>query len=229
MGNPGHIVLRLDTSMQSAYVTFSTYSEYLLANVFNLSSCLDMKIAIILGSIRQGRQTHLIVNYLNQRLNEMDGITSTILDLGTFDLPILADQWRKQENPDPALVEFSKALLDSDGIVMASPEYHGSYSGVLKNAVDHFWQEFSRKPMAVVATGSGNYGGINASSQMQHLVLSLGAFAMPQKLLVPHVNKVFDEHGMPAQPQLVKQVNAFMKELIWFTRAIATAHLGDNG
>lgn len=187
-----------------------------------------MKIAIILGSIREGRQTHLIVNYLNQLLNEMDGITSTILDLGTFDLPILSDQWSKQENPAPAFVKFSEALLDSDGIVLASPEYHGSYSGVLKNAVDHFWQEFSRKPMAVVATGAGKYGGINGSIQMQHLILSLGAFAMPQKLLVPHVNKVFDVQGIPTQPELVKQVNTFIGELVWFIRAIASAHLADK-
>ena len=182
-----------------------------------------LKIAIILGSIREGRQTHHVANYLGERLNASGQAAARVLDLEEYDLPILTNRWRQQSDPAPGQPDFSRALFESDGIVLASPEYHGSYTGVLKNALDHFWQEFNRKPMAVVATGSGRFGGINASSEMQQLILSLGAFAMPHKLLVPHVNKVFDEAGQPIDEAFVRAAAAFIEELLWFTEAISSA------
>lgn len=180
-----------------------------------------MKIAIILGSIREGRLTHHVAHYLRDQIQASGQATAKVLDLSEFDLPMLENRWQKQAAPTPALPEFSQELIDADGIVLASPEYHGSYTGVLKNALDHYWQEFSRKPMAVVATGSGRFGGINASTQMQHLILSLGGFAMPQKLLVPFISKTFDEEGQPIDETFIRSTDTFVQELLWFTEAIS--------
>jgi NAD(P)H-dependent FMN reductase len=67
--------------------------------------------------------------------------------------------------------DIQEKLDQADASVFLSPEYHGSYSGALKNAVDYFSTEFRRKPIGVVAVGAGRMGGINASTEMQQLVL----------------------------------------------------------
>ncbi|MEO0471661.1 MAG: NAD(P)H-dependent oxidoreductase, partial [Bacteroidota bacterium] len=138
-----------------------------------------MNIAIISGSVRSGRHSHKVATYLHQQLSLRDGIKVDLMDLHTWQLPILENRWKKLDNPPSNLVNFSASLQTADGLIFVSPEYHGSYTGVLKNAVDHYWHEFHRKPIGVVATGSGKFGGINASTEMQQLILSLGAFPMP--------------------------------------------------
>lgn len=182
-----------------------------------------MNIISILGSIRESRRSHLIAHYLDQRLQEWENVNHKILDLAETPLPMLDSRWEKEVNPNPALPQYSKYLRDADSIILISPEYHGSYTGVLKNALDHFWKEFERKPMGVVTTGSGRMGGINASTQMQILILSLGAYPMPYKLLVPRIATAFGEDGMPLDPTLTESTDKFIKEFVWFTDAFLSA------
>lgn len=183
----------------------------------------DMNIAIILGSVREGRRTEQVCLYLQEELNREVGVEAHLMDLASYELPILTDRWAEQDPPPRDLATFSAQLKAADGIILASPEYHGSYTGVLKNALDHFWKEFKRKPMGVVATGSGQYGGINASLHMQQLILHLGGYPLPYKLLVPHVNRAFDEEGIPLTEGLIKTTRNFIQEFMWFVGAIAKA------
>jgi len=117
----------------------------------------------------------------------------------------------------------SQSLKQADALLFVSPEYHGSYTGVLKNAVDHYREEFARKVIGVVCTGSGKFGGINASTQLQQLILSLGAFPMPRKLIVPFIQEAFDEDIQPLSLRLEKECKGFVEEFLWFSRAITKA------
>lgn len=182
-----------------------------------------MKVAIVVGSIREGRQSHKIALYLKNLLSTREGIHIDYLDLAHHELPLLADRWQDQEPIDDKLQEASNIFQAADALIFVSPEYHGSYTGVLKNAVDHFWGEFSKKVIGVVVTGSGKFGGINASHQLQHLILSLGAFPMPKKLIIPFVQKAFDVHGEPVDSKLAKDCLGFLDEFIWFAQAVSKA------
>ncbi|RMG22379.1 MAG: NADPH-dependent oxidoreductase [Bacteroidetes bacterium] len=181
-----------------------------------------MRIAIILGSVRQGRQTDQACRYLLQELRKQEAETR-LLDLADYELPIYKESWEEQAQPQQALASFGQALAEADALILASPEYHGSYTGVLKNALDHYWKEFYRKPIGVMATGSGRFGGLNASTHLQQLVLSLGAFPMPFKLLVPYVNEAFDEQDQPLSEALIGNIQRFIEEFLWFARAIVQA------
>lgn len=179
-----------------------------------------LHILLIIGSIRNGRHTHKVAHYLHQVLEKNKGIEVHVWDLAEESVPLLTDQWKKLDSPPPLLVQKGQQLSKADGIILCSPEYHGSFTGVLKNALDHFWKEFSRKPMGVVATGSGPMGGINASTEMQLLILALGGFPMPKKLLAPQVQQLFDEQGSPKESSFVDKTQDFVKEYLWFVRAL---------
>ncbi|MEM6629603.1 MAG: NAD(P)H-dependent oxidoreductase [Bacteroidota bacterium] len=183
----------------------------------------EIHIAIIIGSVREGRQTDKIAYYLHNQLSLQVDTQAQLWDLAEEPLPILTQKWRKIESPPTVFPRMSNFLDQADGIIFCSPEYHGSYTGVLKNAVDHFWNEFKRKPIGVVSTGSGYYGGLNASSEMQQLILSLGAFPMPKKLLVPNVQRAFDPNGNPIEEVLKKNVQEFIEEFLWFVKALKHA------
>lgn len=182
-----------------------------------------MRIAILLGSVREGRQTHKVTDFLEGELLKLPGVSVDLIDLREWRLPIFEDRWQKMEEPPGQLVDLSESLSKADGMIFASPEYHGSYTGVLKNAVDHYWKEFYRKPIGVIATGAGQFGGINASTEMQQLILSIGAFPMPYKLLVPNVKYAFDADDQPVENALLESMDRFVKDYLWFARAIVAA------
>lgn len=181
-----------------------------------------MKIAILLGSVRTGRQTHKIAYYVERRLAER-GHEVLMMDLGTDPVPLMDERYGRADQQHDQVVSLAEKFKQSDAIILVSPEYHGSYTGVLKNALDYYWAEFLHKPMGVIATGSGRMGGINASTQMQQVILSMGAFPVPYKLLVPQIQLAFDESMQPVREDLVKNAERFLDEFLWFANAIVQA------
>lgn len=181
-----------------------------------------MKVAILVGSVRIGRQSHKIAHYVERKLQER-GVTVDLIDLAENPLPILQERSGRDPDLQARVERLSERLRAADALLLVTPEYHGSFSGVLKNALDYFWEEFSRKPIGVVAVSTGKLGGINASTQLQHVILSLGAFPLPTKLLVPEVQSVFDESLQVKSEPVAKLTTRFLEEFLWFARAIAEA------
>ena len=182
-----------------------------------------MRIVILSGSVRKGRRSHQVSIELQQRFIKSGQTETTIIDLAESQLPVLEDeQFQTHPSPTDAMVNIHNLLNDADAIIFLSPEYHGSYTGALKNTVDYYWSEFQKKPIGVVATSSGRFGGINTSTQLQQLVLSLGAYPMPLKLLVPNIQNAFSEEGVLTDTTLVKAMDKYVAEFIWFADALVS-------
>jgi len=179
-----------------------------------------MNILILSGSVRTGRRSHEVAVELQKRFISHGLLDTHVLDLAVYNLPVLEEKFLAGKDMPAGLSEIQHKLDTADAMVFLSPEYHGSYSGALKNAVDYFWKEFTRKPIGVVAVASGRFGGINASTEMQQLVLSLGGFPMPYKLLIPMVQNAFDENGRVTDELLSKNFDKFITEYAWFAEAI---------
>ena len=131
-----------------------------------------MKITLILGSVREGRQSHKVAHELANRLAAQDQVSVELIDLADINLPMMTERLNKMVNPPENITQFSKSVGSADAIVFVSPEYNGSYSGVLKNATDYLLKEFYRKPIGIATVAGGKFGGLNASHAMQTLVLS---------------------------------------------------------
>lgn len=178
-----------------------------------------MKIAILLGSVRLGRQTHKAAYYLKNNLTNRY-IETDLIDLANDSLPILRERINQHPEPPDTAKEISDRLHEADALLVVTPEYHGSISGVLKNAIDYYWSEFKKKPIGAVTTSSGSFGGINASTHLQQIILSIGAFPMPLKLLVPEIHKAFNDSFEPTDEKVEDSANKFLDEFLWFADAI---------
>ncbi len=178
-----------------------------------------MKTAIISGSVREGRESHKAALYLAQKLNDQ-GIETDLVDLPEEALPIFGDPYIESQKVDQKAEALGKRLQEADAMILVSPEYHGSLSGVLKNALDYFWAEFQDKPIGVTAVSAGKMGGINASVQIQHIILSLGAYPMPLKWQVSDVENVFDKSGRIQDVPTERAAKKFIKSFLWFSEAL---------
>lgn len=174
-----------------------------------------MKVTILLGSVREERQSHRLAYYLQNKLLAK-GTETALIDLMQQALPIFGQRGGDEKNVEP----IRQSLAASDALLFVTPEYHGSFSGVLKNALDYYWPEFSKKTIAVAAASGGKMGGINASTQLQHVILSLGAYPLPLKLLIPEIHKAFDDTFTPMNESVAKSTDSFLTEFLWFAEAI---------
>lgn len=178
-----------------------------------------MKVVILLGSVRMGRQSHKIAHYLEHMLT-VRGIETDLIDLGKDALPILGTQVDDDLDLPGTVHAISERLHQGDGLLLVTPEYHGSFSGALKNALDYFWAEFQKKAIGVVAVSTGKFGGVNAAHQLQQVILSLGGVALPTKLLVPEIQLAFGEDAAPLHDKIVRYTQKFLDEFLWFADAI---------
>ncbi len=179
-----------------------------------------MKIAVVLGTTRIGRQSEKVANELVARLKTHEGFEIDFLDIAQFPFPVFEERIRLHPDPPQGLLEFSQRLHNADGIIFVIPEYNGSLPGTFKNAFDHFYAEYKRKPIGVVCVSDGKFAGVQASIQLQTLILHVFAYPMPTKLLVPFVNKAFDEAGKLIDETVDKGMTRFIDEYKWFAEAI---------
>ncbi len=174
-----------------------------------------MKITILAGSVRKERQSYSLAHYLQVQLVKR-GIQVELIDLAKTPLPIFGQEGNNESN----VKLVGEQLQQGDAIILVTPEYQGSFSGVLKNALDYYWEEFNKKPIGVATASAGKMAGINASTQLQHVVLSLGGYALPKKLLIPEVHKAFNSSSLPLKDTISEAVEKYLNEFLWFSEAV---------
>jgi len=179
------------------------------------------KITILYGAIREGRLSIRAAKALQTALKESGKAEVMFIDIKEYNLPVMENRLKDMDNPPAGLVEISEKLSGADGIVFVTPEYNNSYSGALKNTIDYFTKEWAKKPIGIACGSNGKMGGVNASNLLQLLVLAIGAFPMPYKLLVPELDKSLDEDGKPLNDIMTKNLKRFVDEYLWFVEAIS--------
>lgn len=177
-----------------------------------------MNIVVISGSARPQRTSHQVALETVNRL-VLRNIETALLDIMEFNFPNLDYIYSKHPSPMEKMKEFSSAILKSDGILIVTPEHNGSYSGALKNTLDYFFGEFSKKVMGVVSVSTGKFGGIRAAMDLQKLILVLGGYPLPRFMTTPEVQNVFKE-GKLVDESYGKKLEAFLDEFLWLTEAI---------
>lgn len=180
-----------------------------------------MKITIISGSNRIGRQSHKIAKYLETIANGKPEISEvSVLDINEYNFPVMEERHGRLENPPSRLEEFHQVLDSCDGLIIVTPEYNGGMSGALKNTLDYFRHEYTNKPMTAVTVSGGNMGGVNALHQLWYWMLHVGGIVSPTKLLVSNVAKAFNETGEVIDERLIRNADKTIDALLWLMKKI---------
>jgi len=182
-----------------------------------------LNLAIVVGSVRKGRQTHKAAYFLEKKLKQISDVNVKLIDLQEYNIPIFEESFGSHTNPTESLKQAAEILDNADAIILQSPEYHASMSGVLKNFMDYFTKEISRKPIGVVTASSGKFGGLNASSQMQQLIFGVASYPMPFKFIVPFISNAIDDNFDAMNEEVNKSGEKFINEFLWFANALTNA------
>jgi NAD(P)H-dependent FMN reductase len=96
-----------------------------------------------------------------------------------------------------SFVAVQRRVLDAGGLHVVTPEYNGSFPGILKYFIDmlKFPESFDRKPVAFVGEASGIWGGLRAVEQLQMIFGYRNAHIYPERVFIPGVKTRFDAAG----------------------------------
>ena len=173
-----------------------------------------MKIIGISGSLRQ-RSFNTALLHAAARLLPED-VEFEIVDLSPFPF-YNADL--DTDGPPAAVREVERKIADSHGVLIASPEYNHSYSGVLKNAID--WisrppiRALSEKPVAVVGATPGRYGTARGQMNTRQLLHAIGAYVLPKpELLVTQAPMKFDEDRQLVDEDTIKVYRSLLEKFV---------------
>lgn len=149
-----------------------------------------------------------------QKLLEREGVETIWWDLGEKPLPIAVPEYfiSPLHNPDKQVRAFNRAIKEADGFILASPLYHGSYSGVLKNAIDNLPSDaFLHKPIGLVSHSSNARSCIVPCNDLRSVVRSLGGYATHHQIGTTDKDYDFTSH----KPRLVNpKIQARAQELV---------------
>lgn len=179
-----------------------------------------LHIAIISGSIRTGRKSHSVAKYFNNYINSQKLATAEILDLKEFNFPVMEERLIHLADPPASVKLFSEKIIKADAVILVSPEYNSGYPASVKNAIDVLVKEWFHKPVGLVGVSNGNFGGVNAITQLQTVLMKIKATPISSMFPVPNVQDAFDDEGNAIDKEKMdKRAASFLKELLWVTEA----------
>jgi NAD(P)H-dependent FMN reductase len=178
-----------------------------------------MKIEIISGSPRGNSITNRVALHLKKVMQERSDHEVDIIDVRENELPLLQTIFTSVESTPEPYKEVAERMLNANAFILLTPEYNGSYSAALKNLLDHFPKQH-HKVFAIATASTGMLGGIRAALQLQELIFALFGVGSPYMLVIPQVDKKFDEEGNLLDANFQKSVDVFVNEFIWLAEKI---------
>mgnify|MGYP002344451336 FL=1 len=155
------------------------------------------------------------------------GAEVTLLELADFDIPLYnADL---ETAGTPADVIRLKEVLDAHPAwVICSPEYNGSYTGLLKNTIDWAsspvaghaeWSDgtrpFAGKVVGMLSASNGTLGGLRSQSHLAPLLLNLECWLAPRHFALPRAASAFDAQGQLVDASQAAHVRGVVEQVLW--------------
>ena len=164
----------------------------------------------IVGSLRDGSYTRVGVERALAAAAEA-GATTELLDLREFDLPIF-DADDREAGDAPALTEAVRA---ADSVLLGTPVYHGSYSSVLKNALDYCgFDEFENKTVGLLAVAGGGFP-ITALDHLRSVCRALNCWVIPHQVAIPRARNAVED-GQILDDGIVERVDRLGEEAVQY-------------
>ncbi len=176
-----------------------------------------VKIVGIGGSLRTDSYSQQALNLAALRVEAL-GAEVEILDLREMNLPFCNGE---DEYPDyPDVEKLRNAVRSADGLILATPEYHGSVSGVLKNALDLMsFEHLSDKVVGTISVLGGQSNN-NALNDLRVILRWVHAWVIPEQVAIGQAWKAFGADGKLLDEKLSQRFDKFAESLVESTRKL---------
>lgn len=190
-----------------------------------------IKIALLSGSLRGDSFNTKLVLAVAGEIEKQGGVEIDLISLNKLDLPLYDQDIEDKAFPAGAL-ELKKRLIAADAFLVGSPEYNGSISGALKNAID--WASrprpdeeslecFKGKACGLLAASPGAIGGLRGLRHVRQILTQIQMVVVPQEFALGKAHEAFDDHGQIKDENARKMANNVGQSLVTMTRLLKSA------
>jgi len=159
-----------------------------------------IRIATISGSAQQNNNTEKALALIHDELNKIE-----VVDF----IEVLPRQMKLAiPGSDRALLQ--RTLRDMDGIILATPEYHGSFSSLMKMTIENlgYPSALKGKPIDLLGVSGGSIGAVKSLEHLRSVCAHVGGLVLPGSVSIPNIRDVFDKIGK-CVPILARKVCTF--------------------
>lgn len=154
-----------------------------------------IRVLAISGSLRKGSFNTAALRVAQELA--LEGVLIDLFDIAP--IPLYNEDVHQQGFP-PAVAELRTRIKNADALLIATPEYNYSVSGVLKNAID--WasrppdQPFDGKPMALLSASPAFTGGARAQYHLRQILIYLNPYILNRpEVFITTAHTKFDAAG----------------------------------
>lgn len=178
-----------------------------------------LKVLAVVGSLQRDSITRLVTRCAAEALAAA-GCAVDVLDFAKEPLALY--------NPDtahelPGYAELQDRVARADVILLATPDYHGSISGAMKNFLDHFWHEFAGKLFATIV--ASHEKGLTVTDQLRTVARQCYAWTLPYGISFSEEDDVAE--GQITSDSLKRRLEMMMRDLRVYGHLLASQRRAD--
>ena len=187
-----------------------------------------INLKVILGSTREGRVGIKIFDWAKKIIGAHEEYDAEFIDLKDWPIPFYNFAGSPAYGPlDSDIVKrFTAKIAEADAFIFVTPEYNRGYPAVLKNAIDHVYNEWNNKPVAFISYG-GMYAGSRAVEQLRLVAIELQMAPIRQQVGIPLIWEAFDENGLLKGSEVyAKTLESMLRQLSWWSNTLKQGREG---
>ncbi len=183
---------------------------------------MSVRLTAVLGSATAPGRLRRALEEAIGRAEDAKLVQACLIDLADVDVASADGRPPAALSDDTAHVV--EAIASADAVLLATPVYRGSMTGVLKNLLDHTPVEaLERKPVAIVAMGASQHHYLGVERHLRDVLAFFGALVLP--LAVYLTSADFDD-GAPSDGAAA-QLDALLRELATLAGAVSASKDAD--
>lgn len=170
----------------------------------------ETRVVAVCGSLRDESRTRIALDEALTASQEL-GATTELVDLRSYELPSL----NAVDADVPDAKQLRQTLEQADSILLGTPNYHGSYSGALKNALDYCGRdEFAGTTIGLLEVAAGEFPG-SALIHLRTVSRTLRAWTLPTEVAIPASHTTITEAGIK-DTDLAERTRRLGRELVTY-------------
>jgi len=179
-------------------------------------------IAVLLGSVRPENLTGQFLRVVVEELERHAPVSIDLID--PLQLRLVLPGEPGSEGLQSELVARINA---ASGVVLSTPEYHGSYSSVIKLMLDNtgYPSALAGKPVALLGVASGQIGAVKALEHLRSVCSHMGALVLPYPVSIAGAHALVDERGRLLSAEVEQQLRGLAVQLLDYVHGARHAHL----
>ena len=172
------------------------------------------------GTTRPGSSTEKALRFALSQCEELGATTACFPGAEIASLPHYAPE---SPHRTAGALRMLEEIRRADGVIIASPGYHGSVSGLVKNALDYTEDlredarcYLSGMPVGLVVTGAGWQGTVTTLETLRSIVHSLRGWPTPMGVAINSTLRVFGPDGQVTDEKARFQLTTMAGEVMEF-------------